>query len=98
MAGFDLDTQYSYMLPGGGRGEAGYFDISNIGLDVSNTYDVPTRLTTIYHWNANAKDTHGKWINDIYTDGDVTGGAVTFTVETQRLDITMRIYYELKGW
>jgi hypothetical protein len=99
--GFNLDTQYSYTIPGGGRGEAGTFDISAIGVAGVKTVDVPTRLLTIYQWSANPKvnsNDRTPWVKNVTTDGDITNGAVTFTVETMRTDVSETIFYELKGW
>ncbi len=98
MAGFDLDKQHSYTIPGGGRGEAGYFDVSTFGVDMSNTVDVPTRLLTIYHSNAHPDITMAQYIPFVATDGDITSANVTFTVQCLNRDMTARIYYELKGW
>lgn len=96
MAGFDLATQMSFTLPGGGRGEAGYFDISAW----SRVVEVPTRLTSCYYGKAVAEtDT----INQNYhlvatTDCSISSGAITFRRHGMYWQEDTRFYYEVYGW
>lgn len=99
MAGFDDNKQRSFTIPGGGRGEAGYFEFSGTSI----TVDVPTRMTTMYEWNTQvAADPSyslpNPFTNGIDTDADISNGAVTFTRETMRADLSQKVYYSAKGW
>lgn len=107
--GFDLDKQHSYVLPGGGRGESGRIDFSA----GSFCQALPTRLLTIYAWNASpAIDVSitvlgetrlssdlSPFENRLTADiGDITSSNIIVKRSTQRKDISATYYYELKGW
>lgn len=107
--GFDLDTQHSYVLPGGGRGESGRIDFSAGSFCAA----LPTRLLTMYAWNANpAVDVSiavlgetrlsSDWCqfeNKLTADiGDITSGNIIVKRQTMRLDLSATWYYEVKGW
>lgn len=94
MAGFDLDTQRSYTLPGGGRGESGYFDVSSR----SRSAEVPTRLTSCYAGTAVAKTNSTTHSLIATTDCAITAGAITFWRHGQFAQEDVRYYYEVKGW
>lgn len=96
MAGFDLDKQKSGTIPGAGRCEYGYYDISS----GSFTVEVPTRLNTCWFGIGLADmDTGGD--NNVLvfnTDCAITSGAVTFRRNSGygAEDVTFR--YFLAGW
>lgn len=94
MAGFDLDAQRSFTLPGGGRGESGYFDISAR----SRSIEIPTRLTECYFGQANANLTSTGHSLLATTDCVITAGAITFFRHGQYAQEDVRYYYEVKGW
>jgi len=109
MAGFDLAKQHSYVLPGGGRGEAGRIDFSA----TSFCQALPTRLVSIYAWNASPaidvsiavlSETRLSTDLNIYENGltvdigDITNSNIIVHRQTQRNDISASWYYELKGW
>jgi hypothetical protein len=94
MAGFDLDTQKSFTLPGGGRGESGYFDISAR----SRSAEVPTTLTSCYAGFAIAQTASSGHSLIATTDCAVTAGAITFWRHGQYVQEDTRYYYEVKGW
>lgn len=104
MAGFDLERQRSYMLPGGGRGEAGYIDFSA----ASFCNALSTQMVSIYAWAAypaidftlysNAGDvntTEKSLTTDI---GDISNSFLTVVRSTSRADVSARWFYEVKGW
>ncbi|MCJ7482661.1 MAG: hypothetical protein MUO31_06820 [Thermodesulfovibrionales bacterium] len=76
MAGIDLASQYAGTIPGAGRTELGYFDVSS----GSWTVEVPTRLVTCFFGLGIADyDTGGDNNTLIFpTDCIITSGAVTF--------------------
>ena len=96
MAGFDLDQQRSYTLPGGGRGESGLFDISS----GSRSVEVPTRLTSCYAgWAIAQTDTANiQHCLLATTDGSISAGAITFWRHGSFKGEDTRYYYEVKGW
>lgn len=97
MAGFDLNTQHSYTIPGGGRAESGQWTFDH----TARTTEVPTRLLYIYDWqarpNADTNDLN-LYTNGITTDMSISSGAVTFTRQTTSLDVSITFQYTLKGW
>jgi len=102
MAGFDLDIQHSFTIPGGGRGEAGRLDFS-AGSFCSA---LPTRMTSIYSWAAypaydvtgNTRDLN-MFENRATVDiDDITSGTIIVKRSTFRNDISASYYYEVKGW
>ncbi len=96
MAGFDLDTQRSFTIPGGGRGEAGYFDISAW----SRNAEVPTRLTSCYYGLATAEsDTSNINFHLVATtDCSISSGAITFRRHGMYIQEDTRFYYVVYGW
>lgn len=102
MAGFDLDKQHSYVLPGGGRGESGRIDFSA----GSFCQALPTRLLTMYAWNASpAEDYTGNtkdlniFENRLTVDiDDITSGNIIVKRSTMRNDLSATWFYEVKGW
>jgi len=109
MAGFNLDTQHSYVLPGGGRGESGRIDFSA----ASFCQAIPTRLLSIYAWNASpaidvsmsvhsetrTSTDHNTFENSLTVDvADVTNANIIVKRQTMRNDISASWYYEVKGW
>ena len=102
MAGFDLDLQRSYTLPGGGRGESGRVDFDAGSFCAA----LPTRLVNIYAWNAHpAEDFTGQtkdlnmWENRLTVDiDDVTNGNIIVKRSTMINDVSASWYYEVKGW
>jgi hypothetical protein len=96
MAGFNLDTQKSFTLPGGGRGESGYIDISS----GSRSQEVPTRLTSCYSgWAIAQTDTSNYQYNLIATtDCSISSAAITFYRHGPTKQEDTRYYYEVKGW
>lgn len=96
MAGFDLDKQKSFTIPGGGRGEAGYFDISAY----SRSQEVPTRLNTCYFGVGIAQlDTAYIQHNLIATtDCSISTAAMTFYRHGQHIQEDTRYYYIVFGW
>lgn len=106
MAGFDLDKQKSYTLPGGGRAEAGYIDFSS----GSYCQALPTQMVTMYSWMAhpaidfttNSNSTQrdfAQWENRLTVDiADITNSNIVVHRQTQREDVSARWYYEVKGW
>jgi len=102
MAGFDLDTQHSFVLPGGGRGEAGRVDFSAGSFCAA----LPTRLLNIYAFESfPAEDATGHtldfamWENRMTVDvDDITSGNIIVKRSTMRNDISATYYYSLKGW
>ena len=104
MAGFDLDKQRAYTLPGGGRGEAGRIDFSS----GSFCQAVPTTMISIYAWNAHPSiDVTGTGAShdlNLYeigltTDiGDITNANLIVKRQTTRNDVSASWYYEIKGW
>lgn len=97
MAGIDLVSQKAGTLPGAGRIEVGYFDVSS----GSWTVEVPTRLTECYF---------GFGIADYNTGGDnnvlvfttdcviSSSGAVTFRRNAPFNGEDVRFRYQLCGW
>ena len=94
MAGFELDSQKSFTLPGGGRGEAGYADVSS----GSWTVEVPTRLVSCYYGKGIAKKVTANNTLVVTTDCVITSGAVTFKRMSPFKGEDVRFYYELFGW
>jgi hypothetical protein len=102
MAGFDLDLQKSYTLPGGGRGEAGRIDFS----EGSFCQAVPTRLLSMYAFGAHpAVDVTGNsydlnmFENRLTVDiGDISNSNIIVKRSTMRNDLSASYYYEAKGW
>jgi len=104
MAGFDLDTQHSYVLPGGGRGESGRVDFSA----GSFCQALPTRLLTMYAWNASPAIDYtapGSSIDAASLDNrvtvdinDVTAGYIIVKRATTRTDMSSSWWYSCAGW
>ena len=102
MAGFDLETQRSYTLPGGGRGEAGKIDFDA----ASFCQAVPTRLLSIYSFIGHPSvDVTGQsidlnmWENGITCDiNDITNSNIIVKRSTMKNDVSATYYYEIKGW
>jgi len=104
MAGFDLDKQKSYTLPGGGRGETSRIDFSADSFCQA----VPTTMTSIYAWNGNPGiDVTGTgatydlnlWERGISLDiGDITNSSLIVKRQTGRSDISATYYLDVKGW
>ena len=97
--GIDLDAQRMGVLPGFGRVEGGYIDFSA----ASRTLDVPTRLTTCLLGFAIADSTQsaGSGANHALiatTDGDVSGGTVTFKRQGLYIEADARFRYFMIGW
>lgn len=102
--GFDLDLQRAYTLPGGGRGEAGRIDFS----EGSFCQAVPTRMLTIYAWNASpgidvtspgaSYDLNTTELGLTVDIGDISAGSIIVKRQTNRSDVSASWYYELKGW
>lgn len=102
MAGFDLDKQHSFVLPGGGRGESGRVDFSA----GSFCQALPTRLVTMYTWNASpaidvsyADYDQNHFENRLTADiNDITAGSIVLRRQTMRNDLSASWYYFLAGW
>jgi len=106
MAGFDLDKQRSYTLPGGGRGEAGIIDFSS----GSYCQALPTQMVSIYSWqahpaidftansNSNQLDFAMWEIRATVDIDDITNSNIVVHRQTMRDDVSARWYYEVKGW
>lgn len=97
MAGFNLDTQHSYTIPGGGRAESGTYSFCSNAYSV----EVPTRLLYIYNASANPSVDSGGlnlYTNTITTDASISSGAVTFVRQSMRIDLSQTFNYEFKGW
>ena len=92
--GFDLDSQKSGTIPGAGRTESGYYDISSGSM----TVEVPTRLTSVDMGFGIAKKVTANNTNVVTTDCVVTSGAVTFKRMSPYKGEDVRFYYELRGW
>ncbi len=102
MAGFNLDTQRSYTLPGGGRGEAGRVDFDAASYCTA----LPTRMTSIYAFAAyptedvsgNSKDLN-MWENRLTVDyDDISNASIIIKRSTMRADLSAHWNYEIKGW
>ena len=96
MAGFETGQQHSYTIPGGGRGEAGYYDVSN----GSATVEVPTRLTECY-FGLGVADTDPSSGNNALifsTDCSISSGAITFKRHSSYLEEDVRFRYLVFGW
>lgn len=93
---FDLDTQKSFTIPGGGRGEAGYFDISSR----SRSAEVVTRLNTCYFGLGVAQTDTDNIQHGILatTDCSISSGAITFWRHGQYTQEDTRYYYIVFGW
>jgi len=93
--GRDLDTQRAGTLPGAGRVDVGYYDISSGSL----TVEVPTILTTCFFGigmqDMNGDDNNGLIFN---TDCVITAGAVTFRRNSGYKQEDARFRYLLAGW
>ena len=97
MAGFNLDTQHSYTIPGGGRAESGTFSFCSGAYNV----EVPTRLLTIYKSEAcPAVNSNGLnlYATAITTDASISSGAVTFVRQTYKIDVSQDANYTILGW
>ena len=104
MAGFDLDKQKSYTLPGGGRGETSRIDFSA----ASFCQAVPTTMTSIYAWNANPSidvtgtgATYDLNLNErgITLDiGDITNSNLIVKRQTASNDVSASYFLDVKGW
>jgi len=102
MAGFDLDKQHSFVLPGGGRGEAGRIDFS----EASFCQALPTRLLNIYAFMTfPSEDTTGHskdlcmFENRCTADyDDITSGTIIVKRSSMRYDISASYQYFLAGW
>lgn len=104
MAGFDLELQRSYTLPGGGRGEAGRIDFDAGSYCAA----VPTTMVSLYAWNATpAADvtSPGASLNINSTENgiainidDITNSFIIAKRQTSRSDLSHSYYYEVKGW
>jgi hypothetical protein len=94
--GWDLETQKSGTLPGAGRIEVGYQDISS----GSWTIEVPTQLTTCYFGLGMADyDTGGDNNTLVFpTDCAISSGAVTFRRTGPYNAEDERFRYVLVGW
>ena len=94
--GFDLDTQRSGTITGFGMIEAGYFDISA----GSGTIDVPTRMIKSVMGFGVAKTGSPDVFGGIVatTDGDITGGAITFRRQSANELSDLRVHYILLGY
>jgi len=96
MAGFDLVTQKSFTIPGGGRGEAGYFDVSS----GSRSTEVPTRLTSCYFGLGVAQSDASNIQHNVLatTDCAITTAAITFYRHGAVKQEDTRYYYIVFGW
>jgi hypothetical protein len=104
MAGFDLETQKSYTLPGGGRGETSRVDFSA----GSFCQAVATTMTSIYAWNANPSidvtGTGATYDLNLYERGltvdigDITSSGLITKRQTGKGDISASYYLDIKGW
>ena len=104
MAGFDLDLQRSYTLPGGGRGESGRIDFSA----GSYCQAVPTTMITMYAWNASpgidvtspgaSLDLNSTELGLSADIGDITNSFIIVKRQTNRTDVSASWYYSVFGW
>lgn len=96
MAGRDLETQRSGTIPGGGRADFGYYDISS----GSWTVEVPTNLTTCFFGFGIADYDTGGDNNTLVipTDRVISSGAVTFRRTGPFANEDLRFSYFLAGW
>ena len=97
MAGFDLDAQRSGTIPGFGRVEGGYIDFSA----TSATVEVPTRLTSTVLGFGLADSTQVDDQNTALiatTDGDISGGNITFKRQGVGFLKDQRFRYMMFGW
>ncbi len=104
MAGFDLELQRSYTLPGGGRGES-----SRVDFDAgSYCAAIPTTMVSAYAWNAYpAADvtSPGVSLNINSTENgisvniaDITNSFIIAKRQTNRSDLSHSWYVDIKGW
>jgi len=93
--GRDLDTQRSGTLPGAGRVDIGYYDISSGSL----TVEVPTILTTC-NFGIGMADMNGDDNNCLVfnTDCVISAGNVTFRRNSGYTAEDVRFRYLLVGW
>ena len=103
MAGFDLELQRSYTLPGGGRGETSRVDFSA----GSYCQAIPTTMVSIYAWNAypsadvtspGASLNINSTENGISISNDITNSFVIAKRQTNRSDLSHSWYVDVKGW
>jgi hypothetical protein len=104
MAGFDLDKQRAYTLPGGGRGEAGRIDF-DAG---SYCQAIATTMVSLYAWHADpgidvsapgaSLDLNSTELGLTCDIGDITNGNIIVKRQTNRADVSASWYYEVKGW
>lgn len=99
MAGWEVAQQHSFTVPGGGRGEAGYWDVSS----GSDTVEVPTLLNTCYYGQgtADTDPTTGIPYQTITftTDCSISAaGAITFARRGGYRDQDVRFRYFVIGW
>lgn len=100
MAGFDINAQKSYTLPGGGRGESGKIDFSQNSFCSA----VPTRLSSVYSYSAfpavdYTKANANVFTNDVVCDMSInTNGSICFRRMCSRTDLSSSVYYTLQGW
>ena len=102
--GFDWETQRSYTLPGGGRGESGKIDFDAGSYCAA----VPTTLLTMYSWHASpgidvtapgsTRDLNSTELGLTADIGDITNSFIIVKRQTNRTDVSASWYYEVKGW
>jgi len=94
--GFDIEAQQSFIVPGGGRGEAGYADCSS----GSTTVEVPTRLLSCYFGLGvvDTDTTDGNNTLIFTTDCSVSSSAITFKRAGPNFNEDVRFRYIVFGW
>jgi len=95
--GFNLETQHSCVLPGGGKADYGQYSFCADAL----TVDVPVRLGEIASWWAAPEvDSDGRnlYTNAIAVIGEISNGYLTFARQTARLDLSQTFNYDVKGY
>ncbi len=104
MAGFDLEKQRSYTLPGGGRGESSRVDFSA----ASFCQALPTTMTSIYAFNATPGfdvtipgsnfGLNSTELGCTANIADITNSFIILKRQTNRLDVSSTWYVDIKGW
>lgn len=94
---FDLETQHSCVLPGGGKADYGKYSFC-ANADI---VDVPVRIQELASWwtspEANSNGLN-LYTNGVSAYGDISNGYISFRRQTMRSDLSQSFFYELKGY